>query len=122
MIKKLALIILFLNLCAAFAAHKAPEKDYQNRFSKTLDNAKTEVVAPDKTRCDILTDEYAIEVDFANKWAEAIGQSLNYAMQFNKKAGILLILESPKDYKYYVRLNSIIKHFKLPISVWKIGE
>lgn len=43
-----------------------------------------EVVAPDGTRCDILTDEYAIEVDFANKWAEAIGQALNYAIQFNK--------------------------------------
>ena len=35
---------------------------------------------PDGTRCDILTDTHAIEVDFADKWAEAIGQSLNYAM------------------------------------------
>ena len=46
---------------------------------------------PDGTRCDILTDTHAIEVDFADKWAEAIGQSLNYAMQTGKKAGIVLV-------------------------------
>ena len=48
---------------------------------------------PDGTRCDILTDTHAIEVDFADKWAEAIGQSLNYAMQTGKKAGIVLVLK-----------------------------
>ena len=36
---------------------------------------------PDGARCDILTETHAIEVDFADKWAEAFGQSLNYAMQ-----------------------------------------
>ena len=42
----------------------------------------------DGTRCDILTDTHAIEVDFADKWAEAIGQSLKYATQTGKKAGM----------------------------------
>jgi hypothetical protein len=45
---------------------------------------------PDGTRCDIVTETHAIEVDFADKWAEAIGQCLNYSFQLNKKAGILL--------------------------------
>ena len=35
---------------------------------------KVEVVMKDGTRCDILTATHAIEVDFAKKWAEAIGQ------------------------------------------------
>lgn len=52
---------------------------------------------PDGTRCDIVTDTHAIEVDFADKWGEAIGQSLNYAFQSNKRAGILLILEKESD-------------------------
>ena len=60
-------------------------------------------------------------MDFATKWGEAIGQSLNYALQFNKRAGILLILENTSDYKYYVRVNSIIKHFNLPIDVYTIS-
>ena len=48
---------------------------------------------PDGTRCDILIDTHAIEVDFADKWAEAVGQSLNYAIQTGKKAGIVLVLK-----------------------------
>jgi hypothetical protein len=73
---------------------------------------------PDNTRCDCLTKEYAIEFDFAEKWAEAIGQSLFYALQTNKKAGIGLIIEKPKDYKFWLRLNSTIMHHKLPIRTW----
>ena len=109
---------LFLATSVCFAL---PEKHYQTEFAKQFANAKLEVIAPDGTRCDILTDEYAIEVDFAKKWSEAVGQSLNYALQFNKKAGILLIV-GEKDYKYYLRLNSIIQNFKLPITVWKIQK
>ena len=53
---------------AVFARHVYPEKVYQLEFAKTLNTAQTEVVAPDGTRCDILTNTHAIEVDFANKW------------------------------------------------------
>jgi len=75
---------------------------------------------PDGTRCDIVTDTHAIEVDFADKWAEAIGQSLNYAFQTNKRAGILLILENPKDERHLIRVQSIINHFDLPIDLMAI--
>ncbi|QXD24577.1 hypothetical protein F7C95_01340 [Opitutia bacterium ISCC 51] len=55
------------------------------------------MVLEDRTRCDIVTATHAIEVDFADKWAEAIGQSLNYAMQTGKKAGIVLVLKDRGD-------------------------
>lgn len=113
-------LIFFAAAYSTFAGRLLPESSYQANFAKTIPNAQTEVVAPDGTRCDILTDEYAIEVDFADKWAEAIGQSLNYAIQFNKRAGIVLIIESQNDYKYVIRLNTIINHFKLPIKLWNI--
>ena len=74
----------------------------------------------DRTRCDCLTDDYAIEFDFGKKWAEAIGQSLYYSLQTGKQAGIVLILEDPKDYKYWIRLNTTIDHFGLPIKTWKM--
>ena len=116
------LLILLCLICPSLllAKHLNTERVYQLAFAKNLQNAQIEVVAPDGTRCDILTAEFAIEVDFANKWAEAIGQSLNYAMQFNKSAGIVLILEIEADYKYYIRLNTIVEHFKLPIKIWLI--
>ncbi len=105
----------------AQAKHIHPEKYYQNKFAQGLKNAKTEVVAPDGTRCDILTPTHAVEADFAPKWGEAIGQALNYAMQFDKRAGILLILEEDGDYRHYIRVNSIVKHFKLPVDVYTIS-
>ena len=80
-----------------------------------------EYVLPDKTRCDCITLTHAIEVDFAVKWAEAIGQALHYAAHTGKRAGIVLILEGKKDHKYLIRLNSVIQHYELPIDVWTVG-
>jgi hypothetical protein len=44
------------------------------------------------------------------------------ALQTEKKAGIVLILETMKDRKYWIRLNITIEHFNLPIDTWNIGN
>lgn len=110
--------LIFLPL-ALFA--KLPEAYYQDKFAKEV-GGQTEVTAGDGTRCDILTKTHAIEVDFARKWAEAIGQSLNYGFQFDRRAGILLILERPSDGRHLIRINSIIRHYDLPIDVWEMSS
>jgi hypothetical protein len=69
-----------------------------------------------------LTSTHSIEFDFGKKWADAIGQSLYYSLQTGKKAGIVLILENPKDRKFWIRLNSTIQHFQLPIKTWSVGN
>ena len=116
----LTALLLVLSLVTSLSAARLnPEAYYQALAAKKY-NGETEVVMPDGTRCDIVTDAHAIEVDFADKWAEAIGQSLNYSFQLNKKAGILLILESPKDERHLIRVQSIIEHYKLPIDVLAI--
>ena len=71
---KLLLILLLGIALQAKNLHK--ESYYQNIFCDKM-GGKTEVVLKDRTRIDCLTDKYAIEVDFANKWAESIGQSLH---------------------------------------------
>lgn len=38
----------------------------------------------DNTRVDCMTDTLAVEFDFANKWAECIGQALYYGKQTKK--------------------------------------
>jgi hypothetical protein len=93
-----------------------PEKHYQKLYAEQV-GGQVEVTAPDGTRCDILTENLAIEADFAGKWAEAIGQSLNYGFQFNKKAGILLIMEHKEDERHYIRLGSLIRHYGLEIEL-----
>lgn len=93
------------------------ERDYQLSHCK----GKVEHVLPDRTRVDCLTDTHAIEYDFARNWAEAIGQSLHYAFQTNERAGVVLILVQEDEYKYWIRLNSVIDHYKLPIDTWVIN-
>ena len=39
---------------------------------------QVEVVLPDGTRCDCVTDAHAIEFDFGNNWAEAINMRIRF--------------------------------------------
>jgi len=71
----------------------------------------------DGTRVDICTDNNAIEVDWAHKWAEAIGQALYYGGEMAKKPTILLLLEDAvKERAYVYRACTVCR--KHNIDVW----
>lgn len=103
--------LLFVSIQPVFAKHLYLEKEYQNYWCNKYGGV-TEYKLPDETRVDILTKEYAVEVDFANKWAESIGQALYYGIRTNKKPAVLLIMENPvRDKKYLDRLKAVaVKH------------
>ena len=119
------LIILLLFLFFAAASHDNLqaesrihlEKWYQDNWCNEH-NGETEVVLSDRTRCDCVTDDYAIEFDFGNKWAEGIGQCLYYSTQTGKQPGLALILEHDSDYKYYIRASVTVEEMHLPITIW----
>jgi len=117
--KRLILISILLLSRPVHADH-LPEKHYQAEWCDAQQGV-TEYVLPDKTRCDCLTDDHSVEFDFGKKWAESIGQSLYYSLQTGKRAGIVLILETPAERRFWIRLNSTIEHFKLPIDTWQTG-
>ena len=93
---------------------KHNEKYYQTLLCERLDGVM-EKSLPDRTRVDCLTTEYAIEVDFAKKWAESIGQSLYYAKMTNRQPAIGLILDADKDRRYLKRLNLVAKAQKIKV-------
>jgi hypothetical protein len=98
---------------------KMYERDYQESFCKSI-NGITEYRLEDKTRIDCLTDEYAIEVDFAKKWAEGIGQSLHYGLKTNRKPAVALIVtDEKKEAKYLKRLNGVAKEYEIKVFVIK---
>ena len=100
--KKILFIIIFFIILQfqISAAAKMLEKDYVNMYC----NGETEYVLPDKTRVDCLTEEYAIEFDYAKKWAESIGQSLYYSKMTDKKPAVAIIVKKPSDKKYIRRI------------------
>ena len=100
---------------------KQSERYYQEKFAREI-GGQVEVVMKDGTRCDILTATHAIEVDFAKKWAEAIGQSLNYAMHTGKRPGVALIVLAPSDNKYVERVRKISSRYSLGLTIYPIDE
>jgi len=119
-LRRLLLGLLVVGLLGFFAgkAH-ALERDYQLAWCKDH-NGTAEYVLDDRTRVDCLTATHAVEVDFAPKWAEAIGQSLYYSAKTGKRAGILLILRSADDERFLVRLREAIRMQCLPIDIWTV--
>ena len=115
------LSIVFLLPSPLSAKREHPEKWYQKKWCEEH-SGKIEVVLPNGTRCDCVTDTHAIEFDFGNKWTEAVGQSMYYSLQTEKKAGIVLILETMEDQKYWMRLNRTVEYFNLPIDTWSFGN
>lgn len=99
------------------AKHFYPEKYYQNQWCSKW-NGIAEYRLKDKTRIDCLTKNYAVEFDFAPKWAESMGQAQYYAEMTGKKPAVILILEKPSDWKYYNRLNAIAR--KNGVTLWFI--
>ena len=80
------------------------------------DFGKREFVLWDNTRVDCLTKDYAIEFDFAKKWAESIGQSLYYSKMTGKKPAVAIIMTSFKDEKYIDRIKKTDEN----ITIFKI--
>lgn len=117
---KILSVIALLLLCAAVAsaAHLHLEKEYQAQWCAEH-NGVTEYVLDDGARVDCLTDEYAVEFDFAPKWAEAIGQSLYYAEKTGKKPGIVLILEKDGDERYLKRLKKVSEKYQIRVWIMK---
>lgn len=105
-------------LGCATAPKKYHEKYYQSLLCNKL-GGEMEYVLKDKTRVDCLTDEYAIEVDFAKKWAEGIGQSLYYGYMTNKKPAVALIV-GKKDERYLKRIELVSK--ELGIKVYRLEK
>ena len=79
------------------------------------------MVFADRTRCGCLTSTDAVELDFGLKWDEAIGiYFLCYSIQTGKRAEVAFILEKETDWRYWIRLNTVIEHFKLHIDTWEV--
>jgi len=109
--------MLVLFSISAFSQEKQRESYYQDEFAKVI-GGDTEVRLDDGTRADIVTDKYAIEVDFGAKWAESIGQSLSYAIQLEKQAGVLLVISGEDEIRFLDRLMAVAVQHGIQVWIW----
>ena len=115
----LMLLILFLPL--PLTAGRLHHESYYQKAFCDRHRGKTEVKLPDGARVDCLTDRYAVEVDFANKVFEGVGQSLYYALKTGKRPGVVVIVERLRhDRKNVKRLMDLAKEYD--IAVWSVDS
>ncbi len=97
------------------------ESIWQRRY---CDGMELEKHLPSGGYVDCLSPEYAIEVDWAQHWAEAVGQSLYYAGATNRKPGIILLCEESEGpveglcRSYVYRLEYALKFVSAQVYVW----
>lgn len=117
---KLIILLIFL-FTPALGAHLHPEKYYQEQWCSRW-HGRTEVKLKDYTRVDCVTKNYAVEFDFAQKWAEGVGQSLYYGKMTGKKPALILIIEKPSDFRYYYRAQKLSEDFGFKLWYMKPPE
>ena len=111
-----AFILIFFLSLSSTALEK--EKYYSEMYCEEL-SGKVNYNLADKSKVDCLTDTHAYEVDWADgmKVYEAIGQSLYYASQTNKKPGIILLIRKNNSEKHIRKVKEVINFFELDINL-----
>lgn len=115
---QILLVVLFLlTILSGCSNRPLHEKDYQNWWCEKHHGTQ-EYRLQDGTRVDCLTKDYAVEVEYAPKWAESIGQALYYAQSTGRKPGVVMIIRNHNDERFLKRLRSVAK--EQGIKVWTI--
>ena len=120
---KYLIATLFIVMSAQAWAQRAQKEDFYSELWCDNLGGKSEVRTSQGTRVDCLLPDYAVEVDFDNKWAEGLGQALHYGVEMNRQPAVLLII---KDHdgknrdKYKQRLQSTIDGADLGVKVFYI--
>jgi len=105
----------------ANAAHRHPERWYQEQWCNAR-GGQMEIILEDGTRVDCLLPGHAVEFDFADKWAESVGQALNYARLTGRRPGVVLIIAGPEDKGKSARVRNIFRHYGVAGDVWEVLE
>ena len=96
------------------------ESDWHVAFNTQKTKGRMEVRLSD-SRIDILTKDYAIEVDRVSKYLEGINQALRYAEASGRKPGLALYIDGDPDaLELLIKAKSLCEESK--IRFWFINE
>ena len=79
---------------------------------------EAEVVTPCGSRCDIVTETHAWEVEWIKKWSQAPGQAVLYGLLLDRKPGIILLSRNKHSEKaYYLRCCLVCREIGIELLV-----
>jgi len=94
------------------------ETQWSAHLAKSV-NGQPEFRLPDGSRIDILTDKTAWEVEWADKWPEAIGQAAFYGISTDRKPGVWLLVK-PGDDERYLRCLLVCRKYGIELRTQKV--
>ena len=115
--KTLLILCIFLisTVSTVYGKRLHYEKVYQDAWCEANGGMRSigrndfEWTLVDGSRADCVTEKFAIEFDFADKWAESVGQSALYSELLKRRAGIVLIMErGERDQVFLQRLRKAL--------------
>lgn len=108
---------LLLVLLALPQQEKLTEYDYAASFCAQIGGERQSYVENRKrvAEVDCLTEQYAIEVDFAYKWQECLGQAAFYGLLWQRDPGCALIV-GPKDERFLDRARRTVDSLCIAIG------
>ena len=107
-----------------FPAHagKYNEAYFTNLIATKHIIGKQEHKLPNRKRVDILSKEYAYEVDWISKaWSEGVGQSLHYAQMTNKKPGVIVLIDKPHKANLKALLDTA-KLYNIKVHIFYVDK
>lgn len=94
------------------------EREWVDHLLSVIPKSVSFVGTYDGRQCDIVTERLAIEVDWAPKWAEAIGQSWGYAAALSRDPCVLLLRRSESDKTHLLRAVIACRRSKTPFIIY----
>lgn len=116
---KVALVAVALAVCGTGTASAFKEIEVQERYCAGL---LINVRLADGSEADCIKNDLAIEVDFSDHWAQAIGQSLHYASIVGTRPGIILVcnedVSSTTCERHLERLIGTLSYWRVGMLIW----
>lgn len=91
----------------------APEKDWTDALARKI-NGQSEVQV-DRGRVDVMTDAYAIEIDFLKKWHEGLGQAIHYGDE-STRIGVLALIVGGSEHEDLEQVKLLKKIERLCVN------
>lgn len=114
---------LLIALFCLLPVNDLTENDYTKRIASKR-NYSSEVMMPDGTRCDLVSTEQAIEVEWSYKWKEAPAQSILYSIWTGKEPKIILLVKNldQKSKTDLLRCKLVCQKLDIDLEIIKISD
>lgn len=115
-------------LLALIALLLADGDSYPGETEQTQSIAKTrgwtaEVRMPDGSRADLISDEWAAEVEWAGKWKEAPAQAVLYSVWTDRRPLVIILTTDERaDKVHLLRCRLVCERLGIQMEVYKAAK